>query len=232
MFAACVDDPLVKLVSVMDHTPGQRQFAKIDIYRTYYKQRYGLDDAAVDAMIGRQKQAHATYSARHRRIIVDTCRERSMPLASHDDACEAHVAEAAHDGMIIAEFPTTMEAARAARTYGLGVLMGAPNVVLGGSHSGNVSALSMAETGLLDILSSDYVPSSMLYAAFLLANDGGGMSLPEAVRLISSEPAECIGFDDRGEIAPGKRADLIRVRHGAARVPTVMAAWCQGERVG
>ena len=230
MFAMCIDDPLVKLVSVMDHTPGQRQFVDEDVYRTYYKGRYGLDDRAVDAMIEGQKAAHATFSMRHRRMVVAACRERQVPLASHDDACVGHVQEAVAEGIVIAEFPTTLEAAEAAHNHGLDVLMGAPNVVLGGSHSGNVSATTLAENGYLDILSSDYVPVSLLYGAFILAADPNE-DLAAAIRRVSVEPAERVGFDDRGEIAPGKRADLLRVRDGAGGVPVVLTVWSRGERV-
>lgn len=231
LFAICIDDPLVKLVSVMDHTPGQRQFADTEKYRAYYKGRYALSDHDVDAMIARQKAAQHKFADRHRSAIVSACHERGVPIASHDDASSAHVEMAARDGIAIAEFPTTVEAAEAACQHGMDVLAGAPNLVLGGSHSGNVSVRELAERGLVSILSSDYVPSSMLYGAFLLRLDPVGLDLPEAVRLVSTEPAERIGFRDRGEIDVGKRADFLRVREGSGGVPIVCGVWREGVRV-
>ncbi len=104
--------------------------------------------------------AHHRYSAPNRSAIVALATERGFAIASHDDATAAHVEEAIADGMAIAEFPTTVAAAELSHQKGMQVLMGAPNVIRGGSHSGNVSALDLAERGLLDILSSDYVPAA------------------------------------------------------------------------
>jgi len=131
--------------------------------------------------------------------------------------------------MVIAEFPTTLEAARAAKAYGLAVIAGAPNLVMGRSHSGNVSVAELATTGLLDILSSDYVPASALHGAFLL-HQRHGLSLPDAIACVTSTPAERVGLDDRGEIAPGRCADLVRVRV-VDDLPLVVAVWRDGRRV-
>ena len=109
-----------------------------------------------------------------------------------------------------AEFPTSVEAARASREAGLKVLMVAPNVVRGGSHSGNIAARDLADEGLLDVLSSDYVPFSLIHAVFALSDGHPGMRLPEAAALVTKKPAEAVRLDDRGSIAPGLRADLQR----------------------
>ena len=153
-------------------------------------------------------------------------------MASHDDASVAHVDEAHGLGVAIAEFPTTREAAERARSLGIGVLMGAPNVVRGRSHSGNVSARALAEAGLLDLLSSDYVPFSLLQAVFELADTVPGMDLPRALRRVSTAPAAALGLDDRGRLVSGLRADLVRVRRPEpASVPIVRAVWRAGRRV-
>jgi len=222
--------PLVRLVSLMDHTPGQRQFVDVDKYRTYYKGKYHLNDEQVEVFIERQCAAHELFAAYHRDAILAICRERDFPLASHDDATSEHVEDAAAAGMVISEFPTTVEAAKAARNLGLKVLMGAPNLVMGKSHSGNVSAEALAAAGLLDILSSDYVPASLLQGAFMLARKGGEENLPNAIAMVSTTPASVIGFNDRGEIAPGKRGDFVRVRSTPAG-PVVRAVWRQGGRI-
>ena len=132
--------------------------------------------------------------------------------------------------MTIAEFPTTREAAQASREAGLAVLVGAPNLVLGGSHSGNIAALDLLRDGQADILSSDYVPASLMESVFKLSAADVGISLPQAVRLASFNPAQAVGLSDRGEIASGRRADFVRVRlHDDA--PLVRAVWREGERV-
>jgi alpha-D-ribose 1-methylphosphonate 5-triphosphate diphosphatase len=229
LFESLADEPSLRLVSLMDHTPGQRQFVNLDKYREYYQGKHGMSEAEIDAFTARQLDNQRLHSAANRRAIVAACRGRGIPLASHDDATLEHVADAIGEGVAISEFPTTPAAAAAAHANGLGVLMGAPNVVRGGSHSGNVAALELARAGLLDGLSSDYVPASLLHAAFLL-RDHAGWSLPRAVATVTANPARMVGLADRGEIAPGRRADLLRVRedHG---VPVVRAAWCAGRRI-
>jgi alpha-D-ribose 1-methylphosphonate 5-triphosphate diphosphatase len=233
---ACVDyyrelapNPLVTLVSVMDHTPGQRQFVSLERFRTYYQKQHGLDDEQFLEIQRSRLAAQASYAGPNRRAIVALAREHGHRLASHDDATDEHVAEAIADGVAIAEFPTTVAAARASHEGGLKVLMGAPNVVLGGSQSGNVSALDLARRGLLDILSSDYVPGALIGAAFRLAADTDA-TLPEAVAAVSRTPACAVGLDDRGAIQSGLRADLVQVQ-ALDTVPLVRSVWRAGVRV-
>ena len=228
-FAPFADDPLVRLVSLMDHAPGQRQFVDVAKYREYNQGRFGLTDAQLDALIERRLEEQARYADEHRAAITALCRKHGLPVASHDDATAAHVDEALQAGAAIAEFPTTLEAAEAAHGYGLAVLAGAPNLVRGHSHSGNVSAAELAARGWLDVLSSDYVPASVLHGAFLLHLQHG-LTLPRALATVSATPARRVGLEDRGAIAPGLRADLVRVRvHGD--VVAVRGVWCRGERV-
>lgn len=223
------DHHMVSLVSAMDHSPGQRQFTDLDKYRHYFQGKHGFSDTEMDAFVARQTWAGETYGPANRRALVESCRRRALPLASHDDATEAHVLEAVGHGMVIAEFPTTLTAARLSREHGMQVLMGAPNLVRGRSHSGNVSALELAREGLVDILSSDYMPISLLQGAFLLHRQVD-LPLPAAIATVSRNPARAIGLDDRGEIAPGRRADLIRVRD-LGDLPVVQQVWRAGERV-
>lgn len=230
LFGALADNPLVGIVSLMDHSPGQRQFVRLDKHRTYYMGKYGFSDAEMDQYTARQQYNSARYSANHRRQIAAICAERRLTLASHDDATRAHIEEAAALGVDFAEFPTTAAAADAARLEGMKVLMGAPNLVLGGSHSGNVSAGELASLGCLDMLSSDYVPVSLMGAAFLLHKGPVGLPLPAAVAMVAGTPAQVAGLTDRGVIASGKRADLVRVLD-AGEVPVVRAVWREGRRV-
>ncbi|MCF7532332.1 alpha-D-ribose 1-methylphosphonate 5-triphosphate diphosphatase [Pseudomonas petrae] len=240
VFRDLVEQPLVQLVSVMDHSPGQRQFALESKYREYYMGKYHLSSEQMDAFIVEQVANSKTYSDRYRRAIVDICLARGLSVASHDDATLAHVEESAAYGMSIAEFPTTLEAAQGCRRLGMSVLMGAPNIVRGGSHSGNIAAATLAEEGLLDILSSDYYPASLLQAAFTLgaqldesqvsADASTGAGLARAVTTVSLAPARSAGLQDRGEIRVGLRADLIHAR-ALGTLPIIQQVWRQAKRV-
>lgn len=229
LLAPLADHSLVGLMSLMDHTPGQRQFVTLDQFKTYYQGKYHLSDADLAAFIDDRKRDQALYAEPNRAAVIALARARGITLASHDDATPAHVAEAVEAGVAIAEFPTTREAAAAARKAGLHVLGGAPNVVRGGSHSGNISARDLARDGMLDILSSDYVPVALLHAAFLLGEEPS-IGLPDAVATVSANPAAAAGLDDRGMLAEGLRADLVRVAMHD-RLPVVRATWRAGERV-
>ena len=230
VFRDLVENPLVQLVSVMDHSPGQRQFVLESKYREYYMGKYHLNDETMDAFVLLQMANSKAYSDRYRAAIVEHCLARGLSVASHDDATLAHVEESARYGMNIAEFPTTLEAARGCRQLWMKVLMGAPNVVRGGSHSGNVAAAGLAAEGLLDILSSDYYPASLLPAAFALAAQDNDCDLPQAIKMISLAPAQAAGIKDRGEIAVGLRADLVQAR-AQGGLPVVQQVWRQAKRV-
>jgi alpha-D-ribose 1-methylphosphonate 5-triphosphate diphosphatase len=230
-------NPLVRLVSVMDHTPGQRQWTQLEKFRQYTERLGAMTDAQFDELIEYRKQMQREFSDSNRAGIVARARQRGATLASHDDTTPDHVDEAVAAGISISEFPTSLDAARAARAQGMTTVMGAPNVVRGGSHSGNVSALDLARAGLLDSLSSDYVPASLLHAAFLLTHEAG-FGLPQAMNTVTRNPARMVGLQDRGEIAAGKRADFIRVRLAgstqgdvAQAAPIVMETWRAGMRV-
>jgi alpha-D-ribose 1-methylphosphonate 5-triphosphate diphosphatase len=230
LFEGFLGDPLLRLVSIMDHTPGQRQFTTLDKYRYYYKKKYGWSEEEFLSFVDRQTEAARMHGAPNRRTVAELARANGLTLASHDDATLDHVEEAIGDGMTIAEFPTTGDAAHASRARGMAILMGAPNVVRGGSHSGNVSALDLAGAGLLDILSSDYVPQSLLHGAFILSRQIEGWNLPRAVRTVAGEPARRVGLTDRGRLAEGLRADLVRVKD-TGDVPLVRGVWVSGARV-
>ena len=228
--AQFVDHPLLALVSLMDHTPGQRQFAQVEKYREYYMGKHGISRDKIDQFIQDRLDAQQQHGQRNRQGLVNLMRPRGITLASHDDATIAHVQAAVEDGAAIAEFPTTLDAAKASHQHGLHVLMGAPNLVLGGSHSGNVSALELLEHDLVDIFSSDYVPQSLLQAMFLIVRYTE-KPLHEAAKLFTLNPAQAIGLaGDRGSLTIGKRADLITV-HDDGTVPRLTAVIRAGQRV-
>ncbi|PKN39569.1 MAG: phosphonate metabolism protein PhnM [Deltaproteobacteria bacterium HGW-Deltaproteobacteria-18] len=219
----------VHLVSLMDHTPGQRQFVDIDAYRTYYSKDRQWSDQEFKAEMARMQDAQARFAGAHAEDILSWCRTRRVPVASHDDATAEHVDWAHGQGIVISEFPTTMDAARRACELGLMTLMGSPNVVRNGSHSGNVSVREVASAGLLGGLSSDYVPASLLHAAWILHTEVG-LPLHESMALITANPARALGLSDRGRIEPGLKADLVRV-HIDRDLPVVRRVWRDGERV-
>ena len=229
--AELVGRPDVRLMSVMDHTPGQRQFRdKVKMCDYYRGKHAGKTDAQLESFFAERHEFQQRYAADNLRAIVALAKKHAVPLASHDDTTDENVSDAIRDGVSVGEFPTTLEAARGLHAAGIGILMGAPNVVRGGSHSGNIAAVDLAQEGLLDILSSDYIPSSLLMAALQLPSRVPTIDLSAAIRTVTKAPANAIGLTDRGEIAIGKRADLIRVHVGRA-TPAVRSVWCEGQRV-
>ncbi|MBN9304580.1 MAG: phosphonate metabolism protein PhnM [Devosia sp. 67-54] len=229
-FERFCDLPLVRLASVMDHTPGQRQYQTMGKFVAFYKERMRFSDAEIDAFIAARRERQQRYAAASRAAILKRGLAAGIAFASHDDATPEHVAESVRDGVSIAEFPTTMVAAEQSHAAGLAVLMGAPNVVRGGSHSGNIAATDLAREGCLDVLSSDYVPGALIQAAFMLPQVVEGVGLPRAIGMVTATPARAAHLADRGEIASGKRADLVRVRlHGD--MPVIRGVWRQGRRV-
>ena len=222
------DHKLVRMVSLMDHSPGVGQYRDLDRYRQM-RARSGMPMAEIEARIAHLIDQRARLSDRHRRWLLDRVAARALPTASHDDWDADEVRRNRADGILISEFPVSAEAARAAREAGMEIIAGAPNIVRGGSHSGNVAAAELVRDGLVDAFASDYVPASLIEAAFLCAADTG-IALPEAVALVTDRPARMVHLDDRGRLAPGLRADLVRVRVHDGQ-PVVRQVWREGVRV-
>jgi alpha-D-ribose 1-methylphosphonate 5-triphosphate diphosphatase len=225
---------MVRLVSLMDHTPGVRQYRDMDVYRGAMM----ADDASsgsaaafdrMNSRIAMLQARRAEFSLPNWKHIAAVACDMGIALASHDDATAEDIALAVASGVSISEFPTTLEAASAAHQAGLLTAAGAPNVVRGGSHSGNVRAADLAGHGVLDMLTSDYVPYSLLHAPFLLAEQGV-VALHEAIDMVTGAPAAAVGLNDRGSLEAGKRADLAMVRL-AGGVPSVLGVWSAGRRV-
>ncbi len=234
LFAPFQGHPRLSLISLMDHTPGQRQWENIDVARVYYTGKKGWSAEKFERQVQLAGELQERYAAPHRAYFVNYCHNHQIALASHDDTTAEHVHQAHAEGASMSEFPTTLLAAQTAHAKGLLTVMGGPNVVRGGSHSGNVSAAELARHGVLDILSSDYVPGSLLSAVVRLVDDGI-YSLPQAVATVTHHPAQATGLKDRGQIAVGLRADLIQVRFVAlpqgGRHAVVRAVWREGQRV-
>lgn len=218
----------VGIISLMDHTPGQRQFRDVSKLAQYVQGKYKLDDAEFAEHVARMQALRARYGDAHEAAAVEVAQRLGAVLASHDDTTAGQVATSAGHGVRLAEFPTTAEAARACHGAGIMVMMGAPNLIRGGSHSGNVSAAELARAGHLDILSSDYVPSGLLTGALILSRIW--QDLPRAIATVTANPARAAGLTDRGSLRPGARADLMRFGM-LGDVAVLKATWVAGNRV-
>jgi alpha-D-ribose 1-methylphosphonate 5-triphosphate diphosphatase len=227
LFSPVAHHPLVRIVSLMDHTPGIGQYADLDRYRALPRHG-GMSDDEIDRRIAELQATRARLRDKQRRALLASLLGRDVTLASHDDRTEQEVAENAADGIRVSEFPVTLLAARAAKRMGMQVVAGAPNLVRGGSHAGNVSVAALLAEHAVDALASDYVPSSLVEAAFQCARSA--ITLPAAVALVTEQPARLAGLIDRGRLAPGWRADLVRV-HLHEDLPVVRQVWRAGERV-
>ncbi len=204
-----IDNPNIRLISLMDHTPGQRQWSDLSKWKIYHRDKMWTEEE-INKILTERKEMQSKYAEPHRRLAIAVASEKNIPLASHDDTTEEDVLNAVEAGVCVAEFPTTIKAAKKAREKGLTTVMGAPNAVRGESHSGNISTALLAEKNLLDGLSSDYVPTSLLQAVFGLS-DSLKISLPQTVAMVSANIADVVGFNDRGELQRGNRADMVRV---------------------
>jgi alpha-D-ribose 1-methylphosphonate 5-triphosphate diphosphatase len=222
---SCLVDDLPGLVSIEDHTPGQGQFRDLGKLARYYAAGGPVIEDRIAA-----RDRLLSHVGPNRTRLGELALMRRIRLLAHDLVDASEVSDAAALGASVAEFPVSPEAAMAARDAGLLIVMGAPNVVRGGSHSGNASAEELISVGLCDGLASDYQPAAMLAAAFRLAMSDV-VALPDAVALVTSGPARVSGLTDRGRLEAGLRADLALVTLDGGW-PTVRHVVCDGEVVG
>ena len=232
MLFPVADHPLARMVSLMDHSPGVGQYANMDRYRTL-RRSSGLSDEAIDRRIAELMDQRARLRTPNRHAILARIAPRvaagDIVVASHDDETVEEIAENVADNIGISEFPVTLAAAAAARASGMTTIAGAPNIVRGGSHSGNVNAADLVRANAVDALASDYVPAALVEAAFICAATTG-ITLPDAVALITDNPARMARLADRGRLQAGLRADILRVRiHD--NIPIVRQVFRAGERV-
>ena len=224
------EHPLLAMISLMDHTPGQRQFINIQKYKEYYTDKHGVPAAKMDEFVAMRLDNQQQHAVNNRRALIELSQKKNIALASHDDATVEHVRQAIAEKVVLAEFPTTLDAAKEAHSNGLLVLMGAPNIILGGSHSGNVSAMELVELGLVDIISSDYAPRSLLQSAFII-NQVANKPLYEAIKYLTLNPAKAIGLDNAiGSLEIGKKADFVTI-HNDNVVAQILEVYKNGRRV-
>jgi len=228
-------DNQLHLVSLMDHTPGQGQYTDVDHYVRFMKRWMGADTDLIDENAIEKIKAKILEEAEVPRDwhlvkdMTDLAVKNGIVVASHDDDTIEKVNKMAELGVTVSEFPVSFEAAEEARRLGMHVVMGAPNAYRGKSTSNNLSALEGVRNGLVDSLATDYYPAAPLQAAFKIADDGI-LPLPQAIQLVTANPADAVKFTDRGKIAVGKRADIALVTHEYHH-PRVHATFRAGEAV-
>lgn len=212
------------LLSVMDHSPGQGQFKDIAAYRDFLARTYKKSEAELDSLM-ENKLAQAKGTMTRIQLLINAAKAKGIPIASHDDDTPEKVETLHGLGVSITEFPINLESAHAARALGMSTVFGAPNILRGKSQSGAVRALDAVQAGVVDCLCADYYPATLIVAVFRLP-ELAGISLADAVRLVSANPARAAGLADRGEIVVGKRADLVAVAHinGLAQASHVFSA--------
>jgi alpha-D-ribose 1-methylphosphonate 5-triphosphate diphosphatase len=225
---ALLNQGRVDMLSLMDHTPGHGQFKNIRDYRRFLNRTYRTSAAQIDALLKHKRAARRAGYARVKELLA-AARVRGVPVASHDDDSPARVRERAAIGAQISEFPVNLETAQAARACGIRTVYGAPNILRGASQAGSMRAIDAVRAGLCDCLCADYAPATLLAAIFALV-DERVLALPQAARLASLNPARAVGLVDRGELAVGKRADLLVV-DAQRRPPKVSQVWVAGRPV-
>ncbi|MCK6451462.1 MAG: alpha-D-ribose 1-methylphosphonate 5-triphosphate diphosphatase [Alphaproteobacteria bacterium] len=217
------------LLALNDHTPEmlRRSENPSDLLR--YVERTGLAPDAFRALVGSVWERRDEVPAAVERL-AGRAGAHGVPLASHDDDSPQTRRKYHALGCRLCEFPKTVDTAREARATGSHVIMGAPNVVRGGSHLKATSAAALVRERLCNVLTSDYYYPSLLHAPFVLARDGYA-SFAEAWALVSANPAVAAGLSDRGAIAAGKRADIVLVDDRGPGLPRVVALFVAGKPV-
>jgi alpha-D-ribose 1-methylphosphonate 5-triphosphate diphosphatase len=221
-----IDDPKLRFVTFIDDEPLRDQERAVMVH----ERRRGLPKGSLTYPFAPTEEEDFETAQQRRATVIDWCKSRGITVGNHDDTKASHVKDAARRGIDISEFPITLEAAIAAKESGMTVICGAPNLVRGGSHTGNVAVAELVRRGLVDVLCSDYIPASILQAVFTLTSPEFGWSLPDAVSLATQRPAQLFGLTDRGSIRADLRADLIRV-HVIEGVPSVHTVWRNGHPV-
>jgi alpha-D-ribose 1-methylphosphonate 5-triphosphate diphosphatase len=214
-----------QMISFMDHSPGQGQFRDVAAFRAFLAKNYKTSDDELDRIIESKAAAGKSTMSRMQSLAA-VAKELGIAIASHDDDTPEKIEMIATLGAKISEFPINLETAKAARARGLATLFGAPNVLRGKSQSGAMRALDAVIAGVADCLCGDYSPAALLPSMMRLP-ELAGIELHQAVALVTRNPAWAAGLHDRGEIAVGKRADLIAVQT-LGGLPQTEQVWVAG----
>ena len=219
-----IDLGMIRLLSLMDHSPGQGQFKTLEKFKTYYSNYYGLDDDEVQDVVNKKLNKDEDKI----NDLINHAKKHNLTLLSHDDDCIQKLQGLLDIGVKISEFPLDLEVAKFAVAKGIATGMGAPNIVRGGSQSGNIAAIELVREGVCKYLCSDYHPTSMLQAVYRMKEDAN-LPLEKGFSMVTSTPAAYANLDDRGVIAEGKRADIIVIDD--SNIPKVVLTIKDGESI-
>jgi len=229
-FIQNIEEEKVHLISFMDHTPGQGQYRNLEIYRDTLKGFRNMSNEEANVLIA-ESITKEKITLEQIKEIAQIALENNIAIASHDDDEIEKLSLVKSYGTTISEFPTTIEVARKAKELGLWTIAGAPNVLLGGSHSGNLSASEAIQEQTIDILCSDYYPASLLHSLFKLS-DEFGQDLHQMFQLVTLNPAKAVKIDDEvGSIKEGKKADIIIIEKMDDGFPVVTASIVDGKLI-
>lgn len=215
---------MVKLVSLMDHSPGQGQFKSLESFQTYYGNYYGLNDDEIQNVVDKKLLKDEDKI----NDLIAHAKAHNLTLLSHDDDCIEKLDGLLNLGVQISEFPLDLEVAKYAVSKGIATGMGAPNIVRGGSQSGNIAAIELVKEGVCKYLCSDYHPTSMLQAVYRMQKDAN-LDIARGFSMVTSTPAVYANLEDRGVIKEGKRADIIVIDD--TYIPKVVLTLKDGESI-
>lgn len=215
---------MVKLVSLMDHSPGQGQFKSLESFKSYYGSYYDLNEEELQKVIDKKTNKNEDKI----NDLIAYTKEHNLTLLSHDDDCIEKLDGLLNLGVQISEFPLDLEVAKYAVSKGIATGMGAPNIVRGGSQSGNIAAIELVKEGICKYLCSDYHPTSMLQAVYRMKEDAN-LDIAKGFSMVTSTPARYANLEDRGEIKEGKRADIIVVDD--THIPKVVLTLKDGDSI-
>ncbi|MFS0593602.1 phosphonate metabolism protein PhnM [Cytobacillus horneckiae] len=222
-----IEQGKVHFLSFMDHTPGQGQYRNLEIYRETLRGYRELSEQQLDDIINNRINS-PILNMEKMKEIAEVALKKGIAVASHDDDHERKIDLVKSIGTSISEFPITLKVAKKAKKSGLQTIVGAPNVLLGGSHSGNLSAAEAISNNCADILCSDYYPPAMLHAVFQL-HEKYGHDLHQMFMMVTLNPAKAVKLDDEiGSIKPGKKADLIMIERMDDGYPMLTGSMVNG----
>jgi alpha-D-ribose 1-methylphosphonate 5-triphosphate diphosphatase len=215
----------INLLSIMDHSPGQGQFKTLEAWKKYFLKTYTINEDEVEEYLERKASKDQKSVVED---LVSFSISHQIPVLSHDDDCLEKLNTLKDLGVSFSEFPLSLEVATNAKKMGIKTGMGAPNVVRGGSQSGNIAAALLIKEGVCDYLCSDYHPASMLLSPYKLQEELD-LSLEEGFAMISSTPAKLAGLDNKGMIKEGYLADIVIIDE--THIPKVVMTFKDGEVV-
>ncbi|TEB14877.1 Alpha-D-ribose 1-methylphosphonate 5-triphosphate diphosphatase [Pelotomaculum sp. FP] len=200
----------IDFISFMDHTPGQGQFRDAETLKSFTMQMYGREEKEVEASLDKTIEYQTMINWSRLVGLAKLARTKGIRLASHDDDTKEKIEMLLACEGVVSEFPINLDTALYARSKGVQVCVGAPNIIRGKSHSNNMRAIDAITSHAADIVCSDYLPSAMLPAIFHLT--GKGVKLTESVKMATLNPAMALGIEQEvGTVEVGKYADLIIV---------------------